>query len=133
MIPAPIAFIVPGPPACKGSVVSFRAPSGRIVTKTDSKNGKSWARAVAWSALSAGIAPLPKGVGVSVSVEYQFTAPIRGERGTPCVRPDVDKLARALLDALTGIAYEDDGQVVSLTVRKLYGADTITRVWVERA
>jgi Holliday junction resolvase RusA-like endonuclease len=128
----PIAFIVVGPPACKGSVVAFRAPSGRIVTKTDSKHGKTWAKHVAYCAVMAGLPVLPKGIGVRVEAEYQFTAPIRGERGTPCVRPDVDKLARALLDALTGIAYEDDGQVVSLTVRKVYGPDTLTRVWVDR-
>ena len=30
-------------------------------------------------------------------------------------------------------AYEDDGQVVALTVRKVYESDTVTRVWVDRA
>ena len=39
---------------------------------------------------------------------------------------DLDKLARALCDALTGAAYDDDDQVVNLTVAKRYvepGAD----------
>lgn len=35
-------------------------------------------------------------------------------------RGDVDKLARAVLDALTGIAYEDDSQVCELLVTKRY-------------
>ena len=33
---------------------------------------------------------------------------------------DVDKLSRAALDALTGIVYADDCQVVELRVRKVY-------------
>ena len=39
----------------------------------------------------------------------------------PFVRPDLDKLCRAVLDALTGIAYKDDQQVVSLFATKSYG------------
>jgi crossover junction endodeoxyribonuclease RusA len=33
-------------------------------------------------------------------------------------RPDVDKLTRAVLDALTGIAYGDDSTVVAVHARK---------------
>ena len=126
------SFVVPGPPAVKGSTFSF-AHLGHIVTKTDSKNGKAWARSVALYAAVAGLDVIPKGTGVIVSAVYEFKAPIRCSRLTPCVRPDVDKLARALLDALTGVAYEDDGQVVALTVRKIYGPETLVRVWVDRA
>jgi Holliday junction resolvase RusA-like endonuclease len=39
----------------------------------------------------------------------------------PAARPDIDKLTRAVLDALkTGRAYTDDGQVTDLAVRKRY-------------
>jgi Holliday junction resolvase RusA-like endonuclease len=34
------------------------------------------------------------------------------------VKPDVDNLAKAVLDALTGIVWPDDKQIVSLDVRK---------------
>ena len=128
----PTYFEVDGPPAVKGSTFSFFY-RGRIVTKQDAKNLTSWAAQVAWCAKQAGLARIPKGVGVIVSVTYEFAPPIRVVRSCPCTRPDIDKLARALLDALTGVAYEDDGQVVALTVRKTYGTDTRTRVWVDRA
>ena len=36
---------------------------------------------------------------------------------------DIDKLSRALLDALTGVAYDDDDQVVNLTAKKRYCAE----------
>lgn len=38
----------------------------------------------------------------------------------PTVRPDVDNVAKLVLDALNGTAYLDDSQVVSLRVSKRY-------------
>ncbi len=35
-------------------------------------------------------------------------------------RKDVDNIAKALLDAMNGIAYNDDGQVVDLRITKAY-------------
>jgi crossover junction endodeoxyribonuclease RusA len=44
---------------------------------------------------------------------------------------DVDKLARAALDAMTGVVYLDDAQVVSLLVTKCWAeADTAPGVEV---
>ena len=34
------------------------------------------------------------------------------------VRPDVDNIAKGVMDALNGVAYDDDAQVVSLCVLK---------------
>ena len=34
---------------------------------------------------------------------------------------DVDNLAKAIMDAINGVAYEDDRQVIELNVRKQYG------------
>lgn len=34
------------------------------------------------------------------------------------VKPDVDNIAKVVLDALDGLAYDDDSQVVGLNVRK---------------
>ena len=41
---------------------------------------------------------------------------------TPTGRPDVDNYAKAVMDALNGIAYNDDSQVACLTSRKQYAA-----------
>jgi Holliday junction resolvase RusA-like endonuclease len=38
----------------------------------------------------------------------------------PRSKPDVDKLARTTLDALTGIAFDDDSRIVDLVTRKRY-------------
>ena len=39
----------------------------------------------------------------------------------PTKRPDIDNIAKIILDALNGIAYKDDSQVVKLTIEKYYG------------
>lgn len=42
-------------------------------------------------------------------------------RQLPKKKPDLDNIAKVVLDALNGIAYRDDAQVVEILVRKLYG------------
>lgn len=39
----------------------------------------------------------------------------------PIGRPDLDKLTRAILDAMTGVAFADDAQVAALNCGKEYG------------
>jgi Holliday junction resolvase RusA-like endonuclease len=41
----------------------------------------------------------------------------------PVARPDWDNYAKTVSDALNGVAYSDDGQVVSARVTKLYTTD----------
>lgn len=42
-------------------------------------------------------------------------------------KPDCDNIAKIILDALNGLAYDDDAQVVKLRVEKRYGiADHVT-------
>lgn len=51
-------------------------------------------------------------------------------------RPDCDKATRCVLDALTGVLYHDDGQVVELHVRKQFAAAAAApcvRIIVEEA
>lgn len=45
-------------------------------------------------------------------------------------RPDVDKLCRAILDAITGIVIGDDGQVCELVAGKVYGDEPGAHVMV---
>jgi Holliday junction resolvase RusA-like endonuclease len=130
--PDQVYFEVPGPFGVKGSTFSFLDRRGKLRTKTDSKHGKSFAAAVQWAARQAHVPLVEKGRGVTLSVVYSFARPKGRDRWRldPCVRPDVDKLVRALLDALTGIAYHDDGQVVALSVRKIYAPTVHARVIV---
>jgi Holliday junction resolvase RusA-like endonuclease len=58
-----------------------------------------------------------------VRVQFWFNRPksvTAKTRPHPVVKPDLDKLVRAVLDGLTGIVWRDDAQVIVLEARKLY-------------
>ena len=96
-----------------------------------------WRRAVADAARRAARQSYASNGGaVLVELEFHLKAPQRLFRLTDVAvephlkKPDVDKLARAILDALTGVLYADDSQVVSLTVGKAYSRDPRVEVAV---
>lgn len=81
----------------------------------NAKDLRPWRQAVGSAALDArGTHPvISRDVAVCLHVMFLFqrpqSAPKRVTRHTKA--PDIDKLERALLDAMTGIAYADDAQV----------------------
>jgi crossover junction endodeoxyribonuclease RusA len=122
-----LAFIVHGEPIPQGSTKAF-IPKGwsRPVITADNKKTKPWRQQIAGCALAemekAGFSKIGRSVGVRVVAIFQFARPKSVKRLTKTTKPDVDKLARAALDALTGVVFEDDAQVVELAVRKSFGA-----------
>lgn len=54
------------------------------------------------------------------------------ERGLifPTKKPDTDNIAKAILDALNGLAYYDDAQVVHLEVQKRYSNEPRAEVFI---
>lgn len=46
----------------------------------------------------------------------------------PTVKPDNDNIAKSVLDALNGLAYIDDKQIVDLKVDKYYGVEPYVNV-----
>lgn len=63
-----------------------------------------------------------------MQLDFAFIKPKTVNRNRPSVKPDLDKLIRAVLDALTGIAYTDDSQVVRILAQKSYGSVEGVRV-----
>lgn len=58
---------------------------------------------------------------VEVCLYFTYKASRKAQRGTyKDTRPDIDKLTRAALDALTGVLFKDDAQVARLEVWKTY-------------
>lgn len=47
----------------------------------------------------------------------------------PAVRPDLDNYAKTALDALRGVAFQDDGQIVRLYLAKVYARDGEVPGW----
>lgn len=114
-------FAVVGDPVPQGSKKYVGHRRGKPVLVESAKGLNAWRDAiVARYRLSrfAGHAPFEDGV--DLHLIFTFRKP-KGKRREPSVRPDLDKLARAVCDALkTAGAYRDDGQVVCLHAVKRY-------------
>ena len=65
---------------------------------------------------------------VSVALHFVFNKPKSVKRAEPSIRPDLDKLIRAVLDGLTDVVYRDDEQVTHLVSSKSYGENQ--GVWI---
>ena len=118
-------FSVSGIPMSQGSMSVF---NGRIVHQK-TKPLMAW-RSIIYEACRDHMEPLEGPV--KVHVTFRMPEPKKHSRRWPHVRPDVDKLARACLDGLTGAAFADDCQVVDLRACKVYGepgADLIIESW----
>ena len=51
----------------------------------------------------------------------------------PAAKPDIDNLAKTVMDALNGMVYEDDSQVVQLAVSKRYSTEPKTLISIKPA
>ena len=73
-------------------------------------------------------APITEPVGVRIAAGYPIpssdSASARMRKNTgrelPTKKPDLDNVVKAVLDALNGLAWEDDKQVVCLTAYKVF-------------
>lgn len=71
--------------------------------------------------------PIPKSWSARKQAEAltadRWLSGVRVGRVLPIGKPDLDNIAKLVLDALNGILWRDDSQVVSLTIIKQYGAE----------
>ena len=98
---------------------------------TDNTRLKPWRQQVTDTALSLQVEAIAREQPVEVVLDFYFARPksVNKKRLGMTVRPDLDKLVRALLDALTGVLFQDDSQVVGIIARKHY--DEIERVEID--
>jgi crossover junction endodeoxyribonuclease RusA len=109
-----IAFSVEGKPIQQGSMRAF---NNRIV-HNKTKELMEWRSRVGQAAHLAGCTPIDGAI--TITMRFRYQRPKSVTRIQPTVPPDLDKQIRSILDALTGIAYQDDSQVVQITATKEY-------------
>jgi Holliday junction resolvase RusA-like endonuclease len=124
-------FSVDGLPVPQGSKNAIHRGGRTLIVERGRAQLGPWRAQVAASAIAALAEPI---VGpVTVELHFRLLRPKAHYRtgrhagelredapGYVSTRPDVDKLARAVLDALTGVAFADDGQVAGLVAYKLF-------------
>lgn len=140
-----ISFDVAGVPAPKGSMRAMLVRGRPMCIPGGSRSNQreliAWARAVRERAVESVGAhgPMYIDAPLEVGLVFRIERP-RGHFGTgrnaarlkpdapehPHVKPDIDKLARATLDALTGVLYDDDARIAVLTVVKQWGTPGAT-------
>lgn len=114
------SFFIPGRPAAQGS--KRHVGGGRMIEA--SKRLPGWRKQIADVATmyrSRDAAVFPDQA-LAVELEFVVARPKYAiGKLLPAIKRssgDIDKLARAVLDGLTGICYKDDSQVTALTCRK---------------
>ena len=118
------AFFVKGRPVPQGSLKFIQ---GRPI-HVRAKDLALWRADIARMAEIAGLRPIQGGVRVHCTFIFKQPKSVK-DRPFPWVKPDIDKLLRAVLDGLTGVAYDDDSQVILLGGSKIYGHNE--GVWIE--
>lgn len=118
------AFFVKGRPVPQGSLKFIQ---GRPI-HVRAHDLALWRADIARNAELHGYIPVADN-GVKVEISFIFDRPKSSKRSFPWVKPDLDKLIRAVLDGLTGVAYVDDCQVVLIQASKVYGERT--GAWIE--
>lgn len=127
----PLTFFVAGDPAGQGSMRAFKLKgSDQVVTvHSNAKKLKPWRTDIGFEARRAGVRILSGAV--KISLEFQLRRAKKDYRSNGALKPsaplhplakrdDIDKFARAVLDALTNVAWIDDSQVVQLRASKIY-------------
>ena len=127
---------VRGQPAPQGSKRPVRLGNGKIGMAEASKAVGPWREAVRAETQRTMNGAAPLGSPVQVTLTFgvlrakshfrtgRYAGQLKpGAAAWPASQPDLDKLARAVLDGLTaGGAWKDDAQVVTLIARKVYAA-----------
>lgn len=135
MVGLAITVDVPGTPIAQGSTRSFER-AGRTFTKSSNAGPLERWRGDIRTALRGQEPDVPVRDPISIRLSFRMPRPAshflpaNSKRPEPVLREDaphwvvggkdVDKLVRAVLDAMTGLVYVDDGQVVSIVAAKRY-------------
>lgn len=116
-----VSFFVPGEPKSQGSMKTVTGKTGKPLVIHSNPALKAWRRTVAQAADY--LVREPFYGGVTVDLTFHMPRPKTVTRPHPITRSglDLDKLVRAVFDALTDSgAIEDDSRVVEVRARKLY-------------
>lgn len=117
------SVFVPGEPAPQGSTRAF-VVNGRASIAHDNKKTMPWRTAIQAEIIrQAGRLRIEFPGSEPVAVTMEFVMPRRNSEPKRSTRPhtrkpDGDKLARSVGDALTGLVYRDDAQVTSMSWSK---------------
>jgi crossover junction endodeoxyribonuclease RusA len=127
-----IEFVIGAKPVPQGSMVVVTPPAAlrkgapAVVAPVNASKMRSWRQRVTRAARATG-EPMWVDTPLRLTVTFWLRKPKSAKRTAPSVRPDLDKLVRAIGDAITGVLYKDDAQLTTLVAMKRYtqGGDCV--------
>ena len=120
-----IQFAAVGVPRPEGSTAFKGMRGGKPIILHDDPQLPAWRNTVGYAARRAMAGKPPWEGPIRLELVFVVQRPQKMPTGrlAPVVKPDLDKLVRAIGDALNRIVYSDDAQVTELTARKRYPVD----------
>jgi len=136
-----MTFTLEGTPTGKGRPKFARR--GKFVstyTPLKTKNYEDRIREVAREAMGSS-EPLDTPISACFYITMPVPASYSKKAKTACLlgvtrptkKPDVDNIIKAFLDAMNGIVYLDDCQVVDLHAKKIYGTVGMVQVYIKES
>ena len=135
-----VIFAIPGEPMGKGRP-RFTVAGGRAIAYTP-KATRDYEDLIRQSYIAKHLPCFGQGVPLAVSVTASFSIPKNARKADrllmlkgeilPTKKPDLDNIAKIVLDALNGAAYHDDSQVCILRVEKIYGEEPSLKISIKR-
>lgn len=111
-----VAYTIPVRPHPKGRP---RFAFGHVYTSPDDVE---YEKTIAMHCRAQGASPRPDPCIVDISFFYKMPKN-KTQNDFHTKRPDVDNLAKGCCDAMNGVCWKDDAQIVQLTVSKDYGEE----------
>jgi Holliday junction resolvase RusA-like endonuclease len=136
------SFFVAGRPQQKGSKRPFvfrrrgvpekapwREKYGASVVDMNQKNSEAWEQRIRLAAMP--FVPMaPMTCAFKIDVQFYFARGKTVTRSNHTVPPDRDKLLRCVQDALEGMIWKNDSQIVAGTTSKEYGTPEGARIQI---
>lgn len=120
-----ISFVIPGEPKAKARPRTTK--KGHTYTPEQTVNYENWVKLCYQNSENKImyenkplIAEITAFFTIANSKSKKDKKAMEAGRIKPTKKPDVDNIAKIILDSLNGLAYKDDSQVVNLSVVKYY-------------
>lgn len=105
----------------------FSRKSRKIYTPSETT---SYEQEIRKAYISAGGTMLSETAAISILISAEYAKARTSKKVFPTLKPDWDNIGKIVSDALNGIAYKDDAQIVTAVIHKAWASDNIPKIKV---
>jgi len=125
-----IRITIVGEPHPRQSVRSALAPSGKIIHYQPSNTPAArWKDKIRATCLQHKPDKLLLGA-IGAVVNFYLSTPKKKRHQSPIGKPDLDNLEKPLWDAMQGVFFQDDAQIIEKTITKVYSDNPRVEVFL---